>query len=135
MRTADGASSTSAVDSVRSLERSSFLSRVVADVHAATGMDVSQDASSIGSFCVPRFRDFVSRDRPPVSSISPGHFGSGGAKCVGSTGTPAKVDSRSKVPTLQSDSSPCIPVTPLAGASGLSSTRRINVPSQVGKKG
>ena len=43
VRTTDGASSTSAVDSVRSLERSSSLSRVVADAHAAAGMDVSQD--------------------------------------------------------------------------------------------
>ena len=72
------------------------------------------------------------RDRPLVNSISPGHSGSGGAECVGSTGTPAKVDSRSKAPTLQSDSSH-IPVTPLAGASGLSSSRRITVPIQVGR--
>ena len=44
----------------------------------------------------------------------------------------AKVDSRSKAPTLQSDSSRIV-VTPLAGASGLTSTSRITVPSQVGK--
>ena len=50
-----------------------------------------------------------------------------------SMGTPVKVDSRSKVPTLQSDSSPSIPVTSLAEASGLSSSRRITVPRQVDK--
>ena len=141
VRTADGASSTSAVDSVRSLERSSSLNRVVADIHAAAGMDVSQDTPlvegalprQLGRSASQDSVTSVSRDRPPVSSISPGHSGSGGAECVGSMGTPDKVDSHSKAPTLQSDSSPRIPVTPLAGASGLSNTRRITVPSQVGK--
>ena len=52
---------------------------------------------------------------------------------MSSTATPAKVDSHSKAPSLQSDSSPRIPVIPLAGASGLSSSRRITVPNQVGK--
>ena len=43
------------------------------------------------------------------------------------------INSRSKSLTLQSESFPLIPVTPLAGTSDFSSTRRITVPSQVGK--
>ena len=130
-----------AVGYVRSLERSSSLNHFVADIHAAAGMDVSQDTAlvegalprQLGRSASQDSVNSVSHESPPVSSISPGHSGSGGAECVGNTGTSVKVDSRSKAPTLQSDSSPPIPTTPLAGASGLSSSRRITVLSQVGK--
>ena len=103
-------------------------------------MNVSQDTPlvkgalprQLGRCASQDFVTSVSRDSPPVSSISQEHSGPGGAESVGSTGNPAKVDSRSKATTLQSSSSR-IPVTSLAGTSGLSSSRRITVPSQVGK--
>ena len=72
VRSADGASSTSAVDSVRSLERSSSLNRAVADIYATAGMDVSQDTPLVDSVTS------VSRDNLLVNSISLGHSGSGG---------------------------------------------------------
>ena len=68
MRTADGASSTSAVDSVRSLERSSSLSRVVADIHAAAGMDVSQDTLLIEDALTRQLGRSTSQDS--VTSVS-----------------------------------------------------------------
>ena len=141
VRTADGASSTSMVDSVHSLQWSSSLNSVVADIHAAAGMDVSQDTPlvegalprQLGRSASQDSMTSVSRDSPLVSSISLEHSGSAGVECVGSTGTPAKVNSRSEALTLQSDSSPRVPATSLAGVSGLFSSRRITVPSQVGK--
>ena len=80
-------------------------------------MDVSQDtplvegalSRQLGCSAFQDSVTSVSRDRPLVNSISPEHSG------------------------IQSDSSPRIPVIPLTGASGLSSTRRITVPSQIGK--
>ena len=123
------------------MDRSSSLSCVVADVHAAAGMDVSQETPLVegallrhlGRSASQESVTSVSRDRPPVNFISPRYSGSGSAESVGSTGTPAKMDSRSKAPTLQSNSSPRIPVIPLAGASSLSSIHRITIPSQIGK--